>query len=78
MTHNERQQLIDRPFPPIDAARHIPGKSWAGCYIRDRDESGRHLAPMRHMDMTDAFSTLDELIEFEQWLLGSRRIRRCR
>ena len=69
MTHNERQRLVDQPFPPIDAARHIPGKSWAGCYIRDRDEGGRHLSSVRATtDIGDSFDTLEELIEFEHWL----------
>ena len=74
MTHNERQRLIDRPFPPIDGARRIPGKSWAGCYIRDRDEGQQQNRSMR--PVCDSFSTLDELIEFEQWLdsrIGPRR-----
>ena len=70
MTHTERQRLIDQPFPPIDAARRIPGKSWAGCYIRNRDE-GRHLSSVRATtDIGDSFDfdTLEELIEFEHWL----------
>ena len=66
MTHVDRRRLIDRPFP---LSRSIPGKSWAGCYIRDRDEGGRHLSSVwTTVDIDDSFDTLEELIEFEHWL----------
>lgn len=37
MTHHERRQLIDRPFPPIEQRSQIVGKSWGGYSIRDRE-----------------------------------------
>ena len=75
MTHDDRRRLIDQPLPSM--TRRIPGKSWAGCYIRDRDEGGRPMSSVRATtDIGDAFDTLEELIEFEHWLDSRVALRR--
>lgn len=52
----QRRRLVNAPFPQM--ARIIPGKSWAGCYIRDEIGEAVHKDRARRsypLDDPDAF-----------------------